>query len=135
MTAIRPQALGTIYAEPPITRIASEAITMGHGVKDTSTENTVDLNDTAGEKSAGVALNDAAAGEPVAVLRSGHFDKAVAGAALATIGVPLMVNSSGRYVAATTGGTKRVVGYNRTTASGDGDQFVLELVKDGELLA
>lgn len=132
---IRPQTLGTVYAEPPITRIASESISMGHGVKVTTTENTVDLNDTTGEKSVGVALNDAAAGEAVAILRSGTFDKAVAGAALATIGVDLMVNGSGRYIAATTGGSKRVVGRNLTTASGDGDQFVIELVKDGELLA
>lgn len=132
--SIKPQALGSVLTEVQ-TRMAATAITMGHGVALTTTENTVDLNDTAGEKSYGVAMNTAAVGEAVAVLVKGVFDKAVAGAALATIGVDLMVNASGRYIAATTGGTKRVVGRNLTTSSGDGVEFTLEVIPNGELLA
>lgn len=126
---------GVVFGDPPLTRIASETITAGHAVKDSATSNTADLCDTAGEESMGMALNTAAAGESVAIQCAGTHDRAIAGAPIATINTPLMVNSSGRYIAATGGGSKVIVGWNLSAAAGDGSEFGIRFNQGGKLLA
>lgn len=124
--------LGTIFEDGPHTLTASGAVNVGHAVKRTAALNTAEECDSAGEASFGVAIEDAADAEPFAALKAGRYDRAVAGAALATLHVDLAVNDSGRYVAAVA--TDVVVGRNLTAAAGDGSTFTIELV-DSERVA
>ena len=128
-----PATNGVVYGEPPLSRIASETIVAGHAVKDSAVSNTADLCDTTGEEMLGMALNGAAEGETFAVQCAGTHDRAIAGAQIATINTPLMVNTAGRFIAATS--TKVIVGWNLSAAAGDGSEFGIRFNQGGKVLA
>ena len=65
-----------------------------------------------------------AAGRAASVVVAGAF-KARAGAAIASYGIPLSSNTSGRVATATSGDI--VIGYNIETASADGDIISVQL--------
>lgn len=67
-----------------------------------------------------------AAGKAASVVVEGSF-KARAGAAIASYGIPLACNGSGRLITATSG--QVVVGYNTETAAADGNVISVELQK------
>jgi hypothetical protein len=126
-TPFKLQPLGFIYDTGPYSfHAGTGGTTIGRAVKMApGVANTVIPISVAGEASWGIALSTQLIGEDVSVLQRGRFDKAEAGAALATLYTPLMVDSVGRYVAATTG--KVIVGMNVTLAVNVGDAFVIEL--------
>lgn len=116
--------LGTIYQEGPYTFIAASAIERGFAVKRTANDNEVEECDAQGEASYGVAINKAAAGEPVSVLRRGRYDRAIASAAIA-LHAQVTVGTTGKYETAATGDLIAGVALNATAA--DGDEFTIEL--------
>jgi len=71
-----------------------------------------------------LANKPAAADRAASVAISGRY-KARAGAAIASYGIPLASNASGRLVIATSGNI--VVGYNVETAAADGNIISVEL--------
>jgi hypothetical protein len=115
---------GTIYEEGPYSFNASEAIARGLGVKLGAAAKEVDLCDTQGEVSYGVAIHAKAAGEEVSVLRRGRFAGAISGAAIA-LHADVMVNAAGKYITAVA--TNVIVGKALTATSGADEEFVLEL--------
>lgn len=132
MAFAKPQALGA-QLKNVVSALASTTIGQGTCVKRSTTENTVAPCTVAGEKVYGIALNDAAAGEIVSILRAGRYDRAVAGAAVAAISTALMTDTAGKLITATTG--LSICAYNLTTVSGDGVAFTVELVQDSALVA
>lgn len=117
--------LGSMFADGPHTAIASGAVNDGHAIKRTAALNTAEECDSAGEASIGVAMGDGTDGRAFTWLKGGRYDRAVAGAALATLHVELAVDTSGRYVAAVEGDI--IVGINLTTAAGANSRFTIEL--------
>jgi hypothetical protein len=118
------QELGSVNLQS-VTRIADGALREGRAVKHTTVLNTVEECDAAGERIDGVAMYDAATGRSCNIIQEGTFDRAIAGAALATLHTELAVDAEGRFVAAVTGDI--VVGKNLTAAGAAGDYFVLDL--------
>lgn len=116
--------LGTIYEEGPYTFIAASAIERGFAVKRTANRNEVEECDTQGEAAYGVAINKAAAGEPVSVLRRGRYARAIASGAI-SLHDPVTPGTAGKYEPALTGDV--IAGKALTATSADGDEFVIEL--------
>lgn len=73
-----------------------------------------------------LANKPAAAGRAASVAIEGRY-KARAGAAIASYGVPLASNGSGRLIAATSG--QIVVGVNLETAAADGQTISVQLAR------
>lgn len=105
------------------------------------------FNDTAGKQvklttgptvfCVGVAqdtIDDAkiATGKAVVNVRMLGITRAVAGAAI-TVGSPVMVQASGKFITATTAGTNQVAGYALTPTGADGDHFNLFIIPAGLL--
>lgn len=84
-----------------------------------------------GHTYAGILANaPAAAGRAASVVTQGRF-KAVAGAAVASIGVPLTYNTSGRVIVAASASV--VIGKALEAASADGDIISVDLNKPWRL--
>jgi len=126
------QQLGSIYEEGPYGVIASGALRDGRAVKRTTALNTVEECDAAGERSDGIMIGDTATTLSGSMLKRGRYERAVAGAAIATLHNSLAVDSAGRYVIAIEADV--IVGKNLTLAAGADSLFTIEL-DDAERVA
>ena len=119
-----PNALGSVFNDDVYSRRANGQVYKGRGAKYHTTANTVTAIANAGVAIIGIFLQDINGGD-VAVMKSGQYEFAEAGAAIASLFTNLAVDNVGRFVAATTNDI--IVGRNLTVAAGAGDQFVIQL--------
>ena len=109
---------------------AAKTVTGKYAVIWSDEPNQAELASVQGNTILGVALWDGTAGDQVTIVKSGLV-RVYAGAAV-TKGLPVMVDATGRFIAATAG--EHVVGFAMEGASGAGELFEIDLYQSGYVL-